>query len=102
MGRVIELEAGERILLRDMANPVNDAPRELEFRHGDMLKVDPSEMGAADAVLMEVCLPTSLHPAVCEKTRELKAGAKLFCFANLALIWPEGLAGPPCHLQPCP
>ncbi|CAE8738667.1 unnamed protein product [Polarella glacialis] len=75
--------------------------RVIEFRQGDLLKVDAAELAFADAVLMQVCLPTSLHPAVCRKTRELKPGAKLFAFADLAFIWPADLGGPPCHLAPC-
>eukprot|EP00933_Yihiella_yeosuensis_P016875 TRINITY_DN14272_c3_g1_i1.p1 TRINITY_DN14272_c3_g1~~TRINITY_DN14272_c3_g1_i1.p1 ORF type:complete len:497 (+),score=91.54 TRINITY_DN14272_c3_g1_i1:37-1527(+) len=96
--QVIECEPGRRIVLEDNSTTV---PRVLEFQQGDMLKVGQSEMAAADVVLMEVCMPTSLHSAVCAKTRELKIGAKLFCFANLCLIWPANLDGPPCQLRPC-
>ena len=39
-------------------------------------------------MLMEVCLPASLHPAVCAKTREMRPGARLFSYADLPTIWP--------------
>jgi len=100
--RVADLETGQRILLKEkFGDNSSEEEREIEFQCGDMLQVDASEMVAADVMLMQVCLPSSLHPAVCLKTREMKLGAKLFCFADLSHIWPQELDGPQCHMHLC-
>eukprot|EP00927_Polykrikos_kofoidii_P072275 TRINITY_DN6840_c0_g1_i1.p1 TRINITY_DN6840_c0_g1~~TRINITY_DN6840_c0_g1_i1.p1 ORF type:complete len:486 (+),score=77.29 TRINITY_DN6840_c0_g1_i1:46-1503(+) len=95
------LDPGNRIILVERV--ADDVPlsRELEFCCGDMLQVSSQEMASADVVCMEVCLPTSLHAAVCRKTGEMKLGAKLFCFADLVSIWTSVLSGQPCHLRHC-
>jgi len=90
-----------RIRLEELLRAGAVAVRSLEFRCGDLLRVEPELLASADAVLMQVCLPTSLHPAACAKTREVKPGARILCFADLPALWPSDLAGPGCHLRRC-
>jgi len=100
--RVVEQEAGTRILLRDHGTDGGaEMQRTLEFRCGDALKVDPVDMALADAVVMEFCMPISLHAAICAKMREFKSGVKIFSFTDFPMVWPEGMPGPRCHVRRC-
>ena len=67
-------------------------PRELLFRSGDMFELPCAELAAADAIIMQTCVPRPLYARLSRLLLLLRPGCRAVLFDDVTTIWDTGLA----------